>query len=104
MPVKCEKATPLGIVQPIVAAVASAINPKYRFISNLVQLKFYLCLSSCKYTKCMGHRRTVQFRTLLKLVFFYGDQILQADATIEHSQYATQIILTLDNHTCWGSA
>ena len=96
-PVKHEIDTPLGIAQSTVAAGASASDPKTCHISDLVQLGFYLCIRSCKYTKCTGHRRTGQFLPLLEFVFFVRDHLLPADALIDHFQHATQIFLTLDN-------
>ena len=63
----------------------------------MVILGFYFYLRSCKYTKCTGHRRTVQFRPLMDFVFFVGDRLLPADALIEQFQHATQIVLNLDN-------
>ena len=55
-PVKGEKATPLDIIQSIVAAAATTSNPKTCHVIDLFQLGFYFCLRSYKYTKCTGHR------------------------------------------------
>ena len=96
-PIKQEKATPLGIVQSIVAAASFSSNTKTCQVAHLVILGFYFCLKSCEYTKCTSHQRTVQFRPLMDFVFSVGDRLLPADAPIEQFQHATQIFLTLDN-------
>ena len=98
LPIKCEKFISLGIIQFIMTAGASASDPKTCHIANLVQLGFYFCLRSYDCTKCTGYRRTVEFLPLLEFGFFVGDHLLPADALIEHFQYATHIVLTLDNH------
>ena len=95
--IKRDKATPLGIIQSIVAAAATTSNPKTCHISDLVQLGFYFYLRSCEYTKCTGHRRIVQLQPLLEFVFFVGYQILLTDAPSEQFQHATGIFLTLEN-------
>ena len=103
-----------GIVHSIMSATASSSNQKTRHISDLVVLGFYFCLRSCKYTKCTGHRRTVQFHPLLEFVFFVGYTLLPPDAQIEQFQNSTQTVLALDNqkntirgetvfHFRWGS-
>ena len=96
-PTKREKATPLDIVQSIVAMGASISNPNTRHISDLVQLGFYFYLRSCKCTKHMGRHRKNKFRLLLEFMLFVGHHILPADFPTEHLQNATQIVLTLDN-------
>ena len=96
-PVQREKATPLGIVQSIVAKAATSSDLRAHHISDLVTIGFYFCLQSCEYTKCTGHRRTVQFRPLMDLMFFVEDFLLPGDAPAEHFRRATQILLTLDN-------
>ena len=63
----------------------------------MVVLGFYFCLRSCKYTKCTGHHRTVQFRPLLDFVFFVGDALLPFNASIKRFQHAAQIFVTLNN-------
>ena len=87
--IKWRKAAYLSIVQSIVSAGASAADPKSLHIVNLVQLGFYFCLSSCKYTKCAGHRRTFQLRPLLDIVFFAEYQLLPTDTPVDKIQYAT---------------
>ena len=87
----------MGIVHSILDAATSSSDPKAHHIANLVQLGFYLCPRFCEYTKCIGHRWTVQFRLLLDFVFFVGDILLPVDAPIENFHQATQIVLTLDN-------
>ena len=96
-PVCREKAIPLGIVLSIVAAAATSSNPRAHHIAVLVTIGFLFCLWSCKYMKCIGHHRTVQFRPLMDFVFFVGDFLLPRDAPAEHSCQATKIIITLDN-------
>ena len=96
-PVKQEKFTYLVIFQSILATGASTSDPKTWYISDLVQLGFYFCIRSCKYTKYTGQRWTVQFWPLLEFVFSIRDHLLPVDAPIKHFQHATQIFLTLDN-------
>ena len=96
-PTRQEKALPLSIVHSIVATASLSSNIRTRQVADLVTLGFYFCLRSCEYTKCTGHRRTVQFQPLMDFVFFVGDQIFPADALIEQFQHATEIVLTLDN-------
>ena len=80
------------------SAVDSPDDPKAHRIAGLVQLGFYFCCGSCKYTKYTGHRRTVQFRPLLDFVFFVRTTPSPpTDDLIEHFQYTIQIVLTLDN-------
>ena len=79
------------------AAGASTSGPKTLHISYVVQMGFYFCLRSCEYANCTGQHRTVQFRPLLEFVFFVGDQILPDNAPIDHFQYATHIVLALEN-------
>ena len=95
--VRREKATPLGIFHSIVSAVNTSSDQKTRHTSDLVVLGFYFCLRSCKYTKCTGHHRTVQFRPLMDFVFFSGDTLLPPDTPIGWFEQVTQIVLTLDS-------
>ena len=97
LPFKQEKATLLGIIHPIVETATTTSDPKPCHVTNVVQLGFYLCLRLCQYTKCTGHRRTVQLCSVLDSVFFVGDCPLSAGAPIEKFQHATQIVLTLHN-------
>ena len=71
-PVKREKTAPLRIIHSIVDLAATTFNPKTRHVANLTQLGFYFCLRLREYTKCTGHRQTVQFRSLLEFLFFIG--------------------------------
>ena len=87
----------MGIVLSIVAAATSYFDLKAHQIADLVQLDFYFCLRSCKYTKCTCHRRTVKLHPLLDFVFFVGTILLPLDAPIEHFRQATQVFLTLEN-------
>ena len=87
----------MGIVQYIVAAVASTSDLKTPHISDLVQPGSYFCLRSYEYTKCTGHRREFLFRPVLDFVFFFRDILLTVDPPINHFHRATQIFLTLDN-------
>ena len=75
-PVRQEKATPPGIVHSIVAKAATSSDTRSHHIANLVTIGFYFCLRSCKYMKCTGHRRTVQFRPLMDLVLFVRNFLL----------------------------
>ena len=97
-PFRQENAIPLGIMHSIVAEAATSSNTRAHHIADLVTIGFYFCLRSCKYTKCTGHLRTVQFRTLMDIVFFVGDFLLPGNAPAEHFRRATQTVLTLDNH------
>ena len=84
-------------MQSIVTAVDTSYDPRAHHIVNLVIIGFYFCLWSCEYTKCTGHRRTVQFRLLVDFVFFVRDFLLPGDAPAEHFRQATQIVIALDN-------
>ena len=95
--VKREKSAPLGIVQSILDATSTTSNPKTCHVIELVQLGFYFCRRSCKYTKCTDHQQTVQFRSLLDFFFFVGERLLPADTLIEYFMNATPIIVTMDN-------
>ena len=75
-----------------------SLHQKTRHTADLVVLGFYFCLRSCKYLKCTGYRRIVQFRPLMDLVFFVRDILLPQDAPIGWFECVTQISLTLDNH------
>ena len=87
----------MGIVHFVVAAATSSSDPKVYHIADLVLLGFYFYPRCCEYTKCTGHRRTVQFLPLLEFVFFVGGIILPMEAPIDHFHQATRIFLTLDN-------
>ena len=65
----------------IIAKAATSSDTIAHHISNLVTIGFYFCLRSCKYTKCTGHRRTVQCRPLMDIVFFLGEFLLPGDAS-----------------------
>ena len=95
--VRREKSTPLGIVHSIVSAANSASDQKTRHTADLVVLRFYFCLRSCKYLKCTCHRRTVHFCPLMDFLFFAGDTLLPHDAPIRWFEHVNQIVLTLDN-------
>ena len=92
-----ENATPLGIIYSIVNAVTTSSDPRVHHITDLVTIGFYFFISSCEYTKCTSHRRTVQFRPVVDFMFFVGDFLLPGDAPAEHFRQATQIVITLDN-------
>ena len=96
-PVRREKATPLGIVHSIVAKAATSSDTRAHHIVDLVVIGFYFCLRSCEYTKCTGHRWTVQLRPFMDLVFFVGDFLLPRDASAEHFRQAAQMFITFDN-------
>ena len=96
-PARQKNVTPLGIVNSIVSPKATSSDTRSYHISDLVTVAFYFLLRSCKYTKCIGHRWTVQFRTLMDFVFFVGDFLLSGFTPIKNFCQANQIFITLDN-------
>ena len=96
-PSKPENALPHGIIHSIMASAVTTYNIKTPNVSDMLQLGFYFCLRSCEYTKCTGHRQTGQLQPLLEFVFFVGDRLLPADASIEHLYHDNHIFFTLDN-------
>ena len=73
----------------IVAEAAIYSATRAHHISDLVTITFYFCLQSCKYTKCTGHRRTVQSWPLVDFVLFVGGFLLPGDTPVEHFRHAT---------------
>ena len=67
----------------IIATAASSSDTRAHHIVKLVTIDFYLYLQSYEYTKCTGHRQTVQFQPLVDFVFFVRDFLLPEDAPVK---------------------